>query len=284
MHHTFKAAFLIFRCARIILWPAIILNTGIVSLFGLGVSCANSILLALSLCCVSAYGFLINDYHDIPVDRINKANRLENANEGEVRLVLLAAFFFLGMSLILGLAFGWRGIGSSGLIDLGLAVYTFYGRKKLLFSTILCSILSSTPLWIPMLVFDSHVTLFQLGVILVAFLILMGRETIFDAADIDGDFSCERRTFATVYSQQLALSVGSVLNVAGVVVLLCIASLHQLESFKPATTVVAFLFTWLLLLPALRIKSDVNLSKRLGKYTQQSRFAMLLFPVLWLGI
>jgi len=175
---------LTFRCARVVLWPAIFLNVGIITLCDTVASFHQAILAAFSLCCVAAYGFLINDCKDIAVDRINHSNRLENAADNELAFIRLASIVFLGTSFILSTELGWRGFVCIGIISLGLTAYTFYARQKLFFATALAAILASTPLWIPSLIFNSQLTISQIGIVVSAALLLMGREILFDAADL----------------------------------------------------------------------------------------------------
>ena len=278
-----KKLLLTFKCARIVLWPAIFLNAGIIALCNTTASIPQAVLAALSLCCVASYGFLINDRKDIEVDRINHSNRLENANESELAFIRLASGVLLGASLVLSAGLGGKGFVCVGLISLGLTVYTFYARKKLFFATALAAILASTPLWAPSLIFDSQLTISQIGVIVATAFLLMGREILFDAADIRGDSHGKRRTFATVFNQRLALDLSIALNCFGAVLLLLLLVYRQPTSLHFIAWAGVVLFSWLILPSILKFRNSPESSVQLDILTQRSRLAMLLLPVFWLS-
>ena len=278
-----KKLLLTFKCARIVLWPAIFLNAGIIALCNTTASIPQAVLAALSLCCVASYGFLINDRKDIEVDRINHSNRLENANESELAFIRLASGVLLGASLVLSAGLGGKGVVCVGLISLGLTVYTFYARKKLFFATALAAILASTPLWAPSLIFDSQLTISQIGVIVATAFLLMGREILFDAADIRGDSHGKRRTFATVFNQRLALDLSIALNCFGAVLLLLLLVYRQPTSLHFIAWAGVVLFSWLILPSILKFRNSPESSVQLDILTQRSRLAMLLLPVFWLS-
>lgn len=272
----------LFNCARIILWPAIFVNAFVVALYSTSASFFESILIALSLCCVASYGFLINDCKDISVDRINNSNRLENADESELRFIWSASFVLLFAALSFSCFLGTKSILLVGLTGLGLAVYTFYARQKLMLATVLAATLSSSPLWIPGIVFDSNLSFFRIGIVSIVVCLIMGREIIFDVKDYRGDMHGKRRTFATVFSRQLALKIAISLLVLGGVSLCAILFLDDRSRSNSFAWIGVALFCWLIFSPAFRLSNDPESSGQISDFIQKSRLAMLLFPIFWL--
>jgi 4-hydroxybenzoate polyprenyltransferase len=254
----------------------------VVAFFSTSASFLQATLIALSLCCVASYGFLINDCEDMFVDRINNSNRLENANKSELKCVWLTSFILLAVAFALSLTLGARSGIIIGLVSIGLTVYTFYARKKLIFATVLAAVLSSTPLWTPGLIFDSHLSFSKIGVICIAVFLLMGREILFDVADVQGDSHGMRRTFATVFSKEFALRIAISLNFfgAGLLCLMLILGIKDSSRFVAWTG--AALFCWLIFLPLFNLRNDLESPNRLDAFTQRSRLAMLLLPIFWL--
>ncbi len=277
-----KKARLVLKCARIVLWPAIYCNTIVVALFSTSASFSQASLIAVSLCCVASFGFLINDCRDVAVDRINHSNRLENASSDEVKLVWRASFAFLAIAVFLSLPMGLSGLIPILIVTLGLAIYTFYARKRLAFATVLAAILSSTPLWITSLVFDSSLPLAKMGIIFLAVLLLMGREIIFDVGDMVGDFHGRRRTFATVFSKEYAFNLAIALNLFGGTLLCLLLFLDKnIVSTFVAWTGVG-LFFWLMYWPLFKLKNRLEKPDGIEFFTSQSRLAMLLLPLFWI--
>jgi 4-hydroxybenzoate polyprenyltransferase len=279
-----KTIFLTLRSARIILWPAIFFNAGLISFFYASASLRESILLASSLCLIASYGFLINDCRDVQVDRLNQANRLEYSTGSEIQFVWISSFLFLFIAFALSAALGIIGIASVAIIGFGLTVYTFYARKKLILATVLAATLSSTPLWLPNMIFHSQMTVSHICAISAAFLMLMGREILFDVGDHYGDSLGKRKTFATVFSQRFAFNLGALLNVFGAVAL-CIAVVfgnrHTPLSLLSTSILI---FTLLTFSSITQFKDDLRSANKFAIFTRRSRLAMLLIPLFWLSI
>ena len=237
--------------------------------------------MALSLSLAASFGFLINDFEDVPVDRVNRANRLENAGKNELRFIrqcsigfLLAAF---GSAALLGI----KGSIAVGLISAGLTVYTFCVRQKLILATLLAAILSSTPLWVPNVVFGSLPSPLQMGVVVLSLILLVGREVIFDAEDIQGDSYGQRRTLATTFSRSFAVSLSLALNGTGAALLVMLLYVSKRTAPAPIfvmNTAGVLLFLWLILPPLYKVKCSPESRQHYKSFTQRSRLAMLLLP------
>src|SRR5436190_1079006 len=106
MVNSFRKIFVVLHSARIVLWLPIMVNVLLLTL-SLGHSIREALIQGFSLSCIAAYGFLINDLRDLPVDRHNKAGRLENVPEDVLFMAAFGAAFFLllGLALITLLQF-----------------------------------------------------------------------------------------------------------------------------------------------------------------------------------
>ncbi len=269
------------QSARIILWVPILVNASLISYF-LTFSYVESLLLSLSLCCVSAYGFLINDLKDIEVDRENRAGRLENASLNVVKTAKYLAFVFAVSAIGLCLLLDLRAVVAMGCILLGLMLYTYVARPRLVIATLLAAILGGSPLWLPNLVFAVQPSASQWIIIFLATIFLLGREIIFDAQDFRGDLREKRRTFATVFSRKFAINLSLALNCLGTFLLLILVIAKQNPlSFAGLHIFAAILFVALMLPPVIGLKTFHELPEHFKAFTQRSRLAMLLLPVFW---
>lgn len=276
---------LIWKSSRPVLWPAIFLNT-LITTHAIGSTWENGLLLSSALCCAASFGFLINDYKDIPVDRVNFSRRLETATKTELRGVRFAIATTLLSAIGLSGLLGMRGLSSVLLISCGLVLYTVYARPKLVFATVLAAALSSTPLWIPNIVFGASVSHSHGLLVVVALFILMAREVMFDARDRVGDLYGKRKTFATIFNRRSAVQISLALNTGGVILLNFIL-LSSHSELLPAVWIRVFLgllFVFLLVSPSLRLKDDPQSLRYFKAFVAESRLAMLLIPVVWLVI
>lgn len=270
------------RSGRLVLWPAVILNTGLVA-FDAGASLLTSLLLAVALSCVASFGFIINDCADVAVDSVNRVGRLETATVekrrsvnviGKILLCVGLYFSFLVNSLALGIMVG---------IAAGLVIYTHLARQRLVFATLLASILASAPLWFANLALGAKFTNLQSALIVAVLLFLMARELVFDAQDQAGDKHGGRRTFATAFGARTAISISLALHIAGAALLLFVVGLAAGSSnWWPLILADVVLFIALIFPAVWHLQSKPATTAAYARFTFCSRAAMLLIPVIWL--
>jgi 4-hydroxybenzoate polyprenyltransferase len=69
-------------------------------------------LLAASSVLIAAAGYIINDYFDLNIDRVNKPNRLVVDRIIKRRSTILWHWMLSGVGLLLSIYVSWRGIPS----------------------------------------------------------------------------------------------------------------------------------------------------------------------------
>ena len=187
-------------------------------------------MLVLASVLIAAGGYIINDYFDINIDRVNKPERLIVDNLVSRRW---AMFFHLILSLV-GLAltaFVARSLNNGMLFLLNLIsvillwFYSTIFKKQLLVGNIIISLLSA---WVVMVLYVAElqihfnglkgffnpatIEIYQLAVVYAgfAFIISIVREIVKDMEDIEGDRKYLRKTMPIVWGSaatQLFLSV-----------------------------------------------------------------------------
>ena len=196
--------------ARPVLWPSIVLSS-IASVHHLGGSVQTGALLGIVLLLAASYGFIINDIEDREIDSLNGIDRLQslgNSDSGRMaRLARLIAVVSCGLAYMVS---PLTLLVETFIVYL-LWVYTKKARKIFLVANILCCFVSSSPIWMPMLILNRFSTclLFWL---FTAFLLMLSREIVFDASDALGDAAGGRKTIATRCGPQLAVDIAKLIH------------------------------------------------------------------------
>lgn len=209
---------LLVRSARPYLWPAIAVNSTLMSAV-CGLTATDCIVLAISLILCASSGFLFNDVLDHEIDQANGRRRLQAiSRHGRVAVVACAIAGWVLAVMIPAL------FTSSGhwavilIVALGSAFYSTPIRAIPVLSTLCASLLCSSPLWVPILATHDSTPLACGLLVAVALCLFVGRETILDTRDMEGDRQHGRRTFSTVWGRakairfsQTSIAVGCVL-------------------------------------------------------------------------
>jgi 4-hydroxybenzoate polyprenyltransferase len=164
-------------------------------------------LLSLSSVLIAAAGYIINDYFDLNIDRINKPQKLVVEKHIKRRWAIIWHWVLSFIGVIIGFFLGWRlHAWWLGLANLGcVAALWFYStvfKKRLLSGNIIISLLTA---WVVMVVgFLSHyivmneaerfagidrskILRFTFLYAGFAFIISLIREVVKDIEDMDGD-------------------------------------------------------------------------------------------------
>jgi len=270
--------------ARMVLWLPILWNVLLVS-FYLHQTVAEALILGLALCSTASFGFLINDLRDLPVDKINRAGKLENASDDLLYSATITTRVFLSCGLLLSAMLGLRAFLAIAIVASGLAAYTFWIRPRLLLANLLAATLASTPIWLPNIVFNSTPNFSQTCIIAIAGLLLLGREIIFDIADMRGDAHLKRRTISLIFGGPIAHRVAFTLQIIACLLLM---TLSALEGLKLGLTLQLILLTttagFLLLVVPVNLELILNPQRAslFSIFTARTRLAMLLMPILLL--
>lgn len=176
-------------------------------------------LLVLSVVCICAGGYLINDYYDVQTDMINKPDKvfigeskLSPASVYRVYMILTGIGFALGVYLSLAVEF-WRLIA---LYVLAIALLFFYAttfKRIALIGNIIVALLAALSM-LMVLVFEPHLyqlarpgdyyiaeicNRFILTMAAFAFTTTMVREVIKDLEDVQGDRQSGAKTLPVRY-------------------------------------------------------------------------------------
>jgi 4-hydroxybenzoate polyprenyltransferase len=181
------------------------------------------ILLSLSSLLVAAAGYIINDYFDLPIDRVNKPDRVVVEKIIKRRWAIIWHWILSGLGILIGFYLSWKlrniFIGPSNLICvLLLWFYSTSFKKKLLIGNILISLLTA---WVIGVLYlcefrlhrfvdpEFHGALSRIYKYTVvyasfAFIISLVREVIKDMEDMEGDERYGRRTMPLVWGLNAA--------------------------------------------------------------------------------
>tara|TARA_B100001063_G_C16770660_1_gene561388 strand:+ start:318 stop:1223 length:906 start_codon:yes stop_codon:yes gene_type:complete len=175
--------------------------------------------LVLSTVFIAAAGYIINDYFDTQVDRLNKRKVIID-NTIKRREAILWHFVLSGIGVILGFFLGWRvGIFNLGFINLfcssALWFYSTHFKRAYLSGNLLISLLAAlviliVPLYeiIPKPMANSENAFYIIcGYAIFAFFTTFIREIVKDFEDTDGDRKMGYTTFAIVSEKSAKNSI-----------------------------------------------------------------------------
>ena len=225
------------------------------------------ILLTLSSVLIAAAGYIINDYFDLNIDRINKPSRIVVEKVIKRRWAIIWHWILSFFGVMLGFYIGWKahvfwlGFANMGCV-IALWFYSTTFKKKLLAGNIIISLLTA---WVVMVVgFVTHYrlitdipyygaqnaskllryTFLYAGF---AFIICMVREVIKDIEDMAGDAKYGCRTMPIVWGVHVAkVFAGTWLTVLTASLLIVFAYVLQLKWWLAAAYCLLFVIVPLL--------------------------------------
>jgi 4-hydroxybenzoate polyprenyltransferase len=176
-------------------------------------------LLSLSSVLIAAAGYIINDYFDLNIDRINKPRRIVVEKLIKRRWTIIWHWVLSFCGVVLGFYIGWKaGIFWLGLANMGCVIalwfYSTTFKKKLLAGNIIISLLTA---WVVLVVgFVTHYRMitnttfygaenasrllrFTFLYAGFAFIICLVREVVKDIEDMAGDAKYGCRTMPIVW-------------------------------------------------------------------------------------
>jgi 4-hydroxybenzoate polyprenyltransferase len=227
-------------------------------------------LLSASSVLIAAAGYIINDYFDLNIDRVNKPDRLVVEKLIKRRWTIVWHWVLSSLGVLLGLYVSWKvrnplvGLGNLTCVFL-LWFYSTTFKRKLLIGNIVISLLTA---WVILVLYvcefrlsalgDSgyeHVVsrIFKYAIVYsgFAFIISLIREVVKDIEDMDGDARYGCRTMPIVWG----VNVAKVFAATWLVVLigaLIVIQFYVLQRAQWFMTVYCFLFLDLPLLWTLR--------------------------------
>ncbi|MBC7850262.1 MAG: geranylgeranylglycerol-phosphate geranylgeranyltransferase [Chitinophagaceae bacterium] len=179
------------------------------------------LLLVFASLCIAAAGYIINDYFDLNIDRINKPEKLVVEKIIKRRWAILWHILLSGIGVLISFFVGWKnnhnlllGFANIGCVLL-LWVYSTTFKKKLLTGNIIISLLTG---WVVLVLYVAEMPryflaandpivvsavakIFKLAILYsgFAFIISLIREVIKDIEDRSGDEKYGCRTMPIVW-------------------------------------------------------------------------------------
>ncbi|HMH22777.1 MAG TPA: geranylgeranylglycerol-phosphate geranylgeranyltransferase [Puia sp.] len=180
-------------------------------------------LLSLSSVLIAAAGYIINDYFDLDIDRVNKPSRLVVDRIIKRRWTIVWHWVFSGIGVVLGFYVSWKvhhivvGLANLGCVVL-LWFYSTTFKRKLLIGNVIISLLTA---WVILVLYISDFSwqifhnpdfhqrfarAFKFNVLYAgfAFIISLVREVVKDIEDIEGDIRYGCRTMPIVWGVNTA--------------------------------------------------------------------------------
>lgn len=180
-------------------------------------------LLCLSSVLIAAAGYIINDYFDLNIDRVNKPDKLVVDRIIKRRWTIVWHWILSGIGVILSFYVSWKvhnlvvGLGNLGCVVL-LWTYSTTFKRKLLIGNVLISLLTAWVILVlyvcefkvgtfPDPVYHQKLSrIFKFAVLYAgfAFIISLIREVIKDIEDMEGDARYGCRTMPIVWGVNVA--------------------------------------------------------------------------------
>ncbi|MBS1664982.1 MAG: geranylgeranylglycerol-phosphate geranylgeranyltransferase [Bacteroidetes bacterium] len=180
-------------------------------------------LLTASSLLIAAAGYIINDYFDLNIDRVNKPEKLVVEKIIKRRWTIIWHWILSSVGVLLGFYVSWKlrnpiiGLGNMGSVVL-LWFYSTTFKRKLLIGNLIISLLTA---WVILVLFfcefrvtglgdpalrNSLSRLFKYAIVYsgFAFIISLVREVVKDIEDMEGDARYGCRTIPIVWGVNVA--------------------------------------------------------------------------------
>jgi 4-hydroxybenzoate polyprenyltransferase len=153
--------------------------------------------LLLATVCIAAAGYIINDYYDVKIDRINKPERIVVGKSLTRRKAMMVHLYLSSLGVVLGALLGVK----IGLVLLGVALllwgYSAQFKKRPFIGNFTIALLAAAMVLVVPLQ-AGHPSKAAWAYAVFAFLISLIREIIKDMEDVQGDASFRCRTLPIV--------------------------------------------------------------------------------------
>jgi len=252
----------------------------------------NLLLLMATSVLIAAGGYIINDYFDINIDRINKPQRqiVGKIMSRPSAIILHSVLSFLGVGLSFYL--GWRlriwWIGPANfLCTLLLFAYSATFKKRFLSGNIIISVLTAWSVGILGLAsfFDvfyrsgfyndlnpSRIFKFTILYASFAFIISVIREAIKDMEDIEGDakYGCQTLPIAA------GLNAAKTYTIVWLVVLIGALAIVQVYALQFSWWLAIIYCTVFIIIPAIKLVQNLVKAQRTEEFHRLSNYTKLL--------
>jgi len=157
--------------------------------------------IVIATVCSVAAGYIINNFYDVKVDRINRPYKagIDNYVRQETKLSLYFLLNFLGF--IFGLMVSWKAALFFSVYIFGIWFYSHKLKKHPLTGLITATILTVLPFFVVFIHFKNFSKIIFVHAIFL-FLVIMVRELIKDLENIKGAIADNYSTFSVAYGEE----------------------------------------------------------------------------------
>ncbi len=251
-------------------------------------------LLCLSSVLIAAAGYIINDYFDLNIDRINKPSKIVVEKIIRRRWAIVWHWIFSFLGILIGFYISWKlrvfwlGFANTACVIV-LWLYSTTFKKKLIIGNVLISLLTA---WVVLVIgFITHYRLVMdtslYGTINAsrllrftflyagfAFIICLIREVIKDVEDMAGDAKYGCKTMPIIWGVHVSkVFAGTWITVLAAALAIVFAYVLQLKWFIAAAY--CFIFIIVPLLVALRKLQKAQTTEDFNKLSGIIKFVML---------
>ncbi|HVM88617.1 MAG TPA: geranylgeranylglycerol-phosphate geranylgeranyltransferase [Puia sp.] len=250
-------------------------------------------LLCLSSVFIAAAGYIINDYFDLNIDRVNKPEKLVIEKNIKRRWAIIWHWILSGAGILIGFYISWKlrniFVGVAHVITVTLLwFYSTTFKRKLLIGNIVISLLTA---WVIMVLYlcefriflfanpDYHQVLSRIYKFAIlyagfAFIISLVREVVKDVEDMQGDAAYNCRTMPIIWG----VNVSKVFAATWLVVLifsLIILQFYILQYRWWWVVAYSFLLIIIPLLLILRNLYEANITSDYRRLSSRIKLVML---------
>ena len=236
-----------------------------------GVSSWGKLLLsALSAALISAGGYVLNDYFDLEIDKINRPLRILPRGDLSPKKALIFSISLFLMGFILSFFLKPVSIGIALVAIIFLFLYSVRFKRELLIGNVTVSIISAWA-FIYGGVFSKNPEISLIPAIL-AFLFHLGRELIKDMEDVEGDQALRSETFPIAYGMRNSQFLASAIFL--VLIILTIFP-YKLKIFSIYYLILVLMVDFVLFYIILSLWNNPS-RENLGSLSRLLKFEMLL--------
>ena len=228
------------------------------------------ILAALSAALISAGGYVLNDYFDLEIDKINRPLRILPGGDLSPKKALIFSISLFLMGFILSFFLKPVSIGIALVAMIFLFLYSVRFKREFLIGNVTVSIISALA-FIYGGVFSKNPEISLIPAIL-AFLFHLGRELIKDMEDVEGDQALRSETFPIAYGMRNSQFLASAIFL--VLIILTIFP-YKLKIFSIYYLILVLMVDFVLFYIILSLWNNPS-RENLGSLSRLLKFEMLL--------
>ena len=159
------------------------------------------LLVAIGTVLIAAAGYLINDYHDVKIDAVNRPHKILVGKLIQRRHILIIYGIFNFIALVTGYFVSYRILALHFFSIFSLWIYSSYLKKTAFWGNLLIAVLTGLSVFIVAVYYNDNFKLVGLYASL-AFFVSLIREIVKDIEDMRGDQQFGGKTLPIKYGQR----------------------------------------------------------------------------------